>query len=175
MFILTITCTPQDSTSVALSPLLNVCTSPAPAPAPPARSNSDVASASRLLSFEGSDDDCQVLANTHTSLQSPSGLSAQQPRLQGNDLGSGGASSGIPSPFSLVGNVMHTGRTLASGHYYADVLCNGSWIRVNDTSVSTIDWDPRRMQNPTWSSMAYVQIYARSSAPSRSHMPAPHK
>ena len=168
MFILTITCTPQDSTSVALSPLLNVCTSPAPAPAPPARSNSDVASASRLLSFEGSDDDCQVLANTDTSLESPSGLSAQQPRLQGNDLGSGGASSGIPSPFSLVGNVMHTGRTLASGHYYADVLCNGSWIRVNDTSVSTIDWDPCRMQNPTWSSMAYVQIYARSCAHSRS-------
>lgn len=166
MFILTITCTPQDSTSVALSPLLNVCTSPAPAPALPVRSHSDVASASRLLSFEGSDDDCQVLANTDTSLESPSGLSAQQPRHQGNDLG--GASSGIPSPFSLVGNVMHTGRTLASGHYYADVLCNGSWIRVNDTSVSTIDWDPCRMQNPTWSSMAYVQIYARSCAHSRS-------
>jgi ubiquitin C-terminal hydrolase len=132
-----------------------------------------LASASRLLIFEGSDDDCQILSNTDASVQKHLGLSAQQLLHNGNDLRRSGTSSSILSPFSLVGNVMHTGRTLASGHYYADVLYNGSWIRVNDTSVSNIDWDPCRMQNPAWSNMAYVQIYAHSPAHSGSQMPVP--
>ena len=65
----------QDSTHVALSPILDICTSPP---------------------------------------------SARTPN---------------PRRFLLVGNVMHTGRTLNSGHYYADLRCNRRWIRVNDTSV----------------------------------------
>jgi hypothetical protein len=150
----------QDSTSVALSPILKICTSPAPAPQL-ARNISDVASASRLLRFEGSDDDCQILAKNHISSHRQEGL-----RCQGDNSGSGDSIS-VASPFSLVGNVMHTGRTLDSGHYYTDVVCNGSWIRVNDTSVSTIDWDPRRVQSPSWGHMAYIQLYACSSALSR--------
>lgn len=71
-----------------------------------------------------------------------------------------GRSSSIESSFSLVGTVMHTGRTLDSGHYYADVLCGGRWIRVNDTSVQPLEWDPHRMQNPSWSPLAYVQMYS---------------
>jgi hypothetical protein len=115
-----------------------------------ARNVAEVASASRLLSFDGSDDDCQMLGNSHIYSQPPAGL-----RCEETDKRSGAA-----SPFALVGNVMHTGRTLDSGHYYADVLCGGSWVRVNDTAVSAIDWDPRRMQSPSWSHMAYIQIYA---------------
>ena len=44
----------QDSSVGALSPVLSICTSPAPA-------SPLVASTSRFLSFEGSDDGCQVV------------------------------------------------------------------------------------------------------------------
>ena len=44
----------QDSSIVALSPVLSICTSPALA-------SPQVASTSRFLSFEGSDDGCQVV------------------------------------------------------------------------------------------------------------------
>ena len=90
----------QDSKHVALSPTLDICTSPPSAPTP----------------------------NT--------------------------------TKFFLVGNVMHTGRTLNSGHYYADLRCNHRWIRVNDTSVQHIDWNHFQLQSPSWSGMAYVQIYS---------------
>ena len=67
----------------------------------------------------------------------------------------------VSNRFHLVGNVMHTGLTLNSGHYYADVRCSSNWIRVNDTSVQHIEWDPCRLQSPSWSPMAYVQMYSR--------------
>jgi ubiquitin C-terminal hydrolase len=65
------------------------------------------------------------------------------------------------SRFHLVGNVTHTGETLNSGHYYADVRCNDRWIRVNDTSVQSIEWDHCQLQSPPWSHLAYVQMYSR--------------
>ncbi len=74
--------------------------------------------------------------------------------------GDSGSSSGDVTPFSLVGNVMHTGYTLDSGHYYADVRCDGRWFRVDDLKVAPIEWDPLRDHKPTWSYMAYVQMYS---------------
>jgi hypothetical protein len=143
----------QDSRIVAISPVLSICTSSAPAPPPFSRNLLEVASTSRFLSFEGSDDDCQVVVTNDAPSHPP--LDSNVLQLQRD-----GSSS---SSFYLVGNVMHTGRTLNSGHYYADVRCNGSWIRVNDTSVQHIEWDHCRLQSPSWSHMAYVQIYSCSS------------
>jgi Ulp1 family protease len=105
-----------------------------------------VALASQLLNFESSNGDVPIVANTV-------------------------ASSYIPSPFSLVGNVMHEGVTLDNGHYYADVLCNGSWIRVNDLKkpmCETVNLEYHNTQKPEWGSMAYVQIYVRSSSQGKS-------
>jgi hypothetical protein len=153
MSTLTMRCAAQDSTSVALSPVLKICTSPAPAP-PFVRGIADVASASRLLNFDAIDDDCQIQEKRHICSHPHAGLHCEE-------MSSGGGSD--VSSFSLVGNVMHTGRTLDSGHYYADVVCNGSWIRVNDTSVNSIDWHPCCMQSPSWSNMSYIQMYACSS------------
>jgi ubiquitin C-terminal hydrolase len=113
----------------------------------------EVASTSRLLSFEGSDDDCQVVVTNDAPSHPPPDSNVLQLQRDGSSS----------SSFYLVGNVMHTGRTLNSGHYYADVRCNGSWIRVNDTSVQHIEWDHCRLQSPSWSHMAYVQIYSCSS------------
>ncbi len=112
-----------------------------------------MASASRFLSFEPSGDDSPV----DIDIDEPDELHLQ---LGSSEQQHEESSNSCTSSFSLVGTVMHTGRTLNSGHYYADVRCNGSWIRVNDTSVQPLEWDPRRLQNPTWSNMAYVQIYS---------------
>ena len=143
----------QDSSVVALSPVLNICTSPATVPPPFSRNLLEVTSTSRLLNFEGSDDDCHVVVKSAIPSRPPPDSSALQLHRNGNSS----------SSFYLVGNVMHTGRTLNSGHYYADVRCNGSWIRVNDTSVQHIEWDHCQLQSPSWSFMAYVQIYSCSS------------
>ena len=62
---------------------------------------------------------------------------------------------------------MHTGRTLDSGHYYADVCSGGRWVRVSDTSVLEVNWNPTREQNPPWGHLAYVLVY--SCAAARSH------
>jgi ubiquitin C-terminal hydrolase len=110
------------------------------------------------LSFEASDDSpVDIDIDEPDLLHLPSGCSEQQHELDGRGIR---PSSSSTSSFSLVGTVMHTGRTLDSGHYYADVRCNGCWIRVNDTSVQPLEWDPRRLQSPAWSNMAYVQMYS---------------
>lgn len=149
-------------TAVALSPVLDICKSSAPLPLSSARCLPEVASASRFLSFEGSDEDMQV----DIDIDAPAPSQAQS--CSGELRHQLDGSSSIVSSFSLVGTVMHTGRTLDSGHYYADVRCNGRWVRVNDTSVQPLDWDPRRLQNPSWSHMAYVQMYACPSSRSNS-------
>jgi hypothetical protein len=145
----------QDSSVVALSPVLSICTSPAPAPPPFSRNLLEVASTSRFLSYEGSDDDMPMVVVTNDA--------SSHPPPDSNVLQLQRDGSSIRRRFDLVGNVMHTGQTLNSGHYYADVRCNGSWIRVNDTSVQHIEWDHCRLQSPSWSHMAYVQIYSCSS------------
>ena len=145
----------QDSSVGALSPVLSICTSPAPAPPPFSRNLLEVASTSRFLSYEGSDDDMPMVVVTNDA--------SSHPPPDSNVLQLQRDGSSIRRRFDLVGNVMHTGQTLNSGHYYADVRCNGSWIRVNDTSVQHIEWDHCRLQSPSWSHMAYVQIYSCSS------------
>ena len=136
-------------------------------PPPPARNLGQLASASRLLSFDGSDDDCQVVAGGGWPARSQSSAHVQQQHAGGGGACSSSSSSAATSSFLLVGNIMHTGRTLDSGHYYADVCSGGRWVRVNDTSVQPMDWDPLRQQNPTWTHLAYVQVY--SCAAARSH------
>ena len=129
-------------------------------PPPPARSLPEAASVQRLLSYDGIDDeyDCRVVEKGDLPPLSKS--NARGGGGGSSSSSSSSSSSGDVASFSLVGNVMHTGRTLDSGHYYADVRCDGRWVRVNDTSVQQIDWDPLRVQNPSWSHMAYVQMYA---------------
>ena len=152
----------KDSTAIALSPVLKICKA-ALSPLSCPRSQRDLASASRLLSFEPSDDECQVDIDLEAPLPSDleSVSSAEQQQLDSR-------SSSIESSFSLVGTVMHAGRSLDSGHYYADVLCDSRWIRVDDTSVQHLEWDPQRVQNPSWSPLAYVQIYSCPSIRSNS-------
>ena len=59
---------------------------------------------------------------------------------------------------------MHTGGTLDSGQYFADVCSGGRWVRVSDTSVSQVNWDPQCLQNPPWSNLAYVLVYSCTAA-----------
>ena len=59
---------------------------------------------------------------------------------------------------------MHTGGTLDSGHYFADVCSGGRWVRVSDTSVLQVNWDPLRQQNPAWTQLAYVLVYSCTAA-----------
>ena len=134
-------------------------------PPPPARSLSEVALVQPLLRCDGIDDkaDCRVVEKG--DLPPLSKLNARGGGGGGGSSSSSSSSSsgGDVACFSLVGNVMHTGRTLDSGHYYADVRCDGRWVRVNDTSVQQINWDSLHDQNPDWSHMAYMQMYSCSS------------
>ena len=140
---------------------------------PPLRARNLVrlVSASRLLSCDGRDDDCQVVTDVGWPARSQSSAHVQQHHAGGGGARSSSSSisssSADTSSFSLVGNIMHTGQTLDSGHYYADVCSGDRWVRVNDTSVQPMDWDPLRQQNPTWTHLAYVQVY--SCAAARSH------
>ncbi len=137
-------------------------------PPPPARSLEQLASASRLLSFDGSDDDCQDVAGGGWPDRSQSSAHEQQQHAGGGGACSSSSSSAVTSSFSLVGNIMHTGHTLDSGHYYADVCSGGRWVRVSDKSVQPLDWDPLRQQNPTWTHVAYVLVYSCAAARSNS-------
>ena len=145
----------QVSTSVSLSPVLRICTSPAWVQPPhPARSLQEAASVQPLLREDVIDDECDCGVVEKGDL---SHLSKSNARGGG---GGGSSSSDDVASFSLVGNVMHTGLTMESGHYYADVRCDGRWVRVNDLNAEQILWDPRQEQNPSWTHMAYVQMYS---------------
>lgn len=97
------------------------------------------------MSLDGSDDDCWVVETGDAPPLLHSSTHVQQPKQQ-----HGG---GAVASFSLVGAVVHTSGTLDSGHYYAG---------VDDASVQRMDWDPRRVPNPSWSHMAYLHIYGCS-------------
>ena len=43
-------------------------------------------------------------------------------------------------PYGITGVVVHTGPSIAAGHYIAYVYSAGIWLEINDSSVRKVEW-----------------------------------
>ena len=57
--------------------------------------------------------------------------------------------------YRLTGLIVHTGQTIAYGHYFAYVLANGKWLKANDSTLTEVCWETVRTKE------AYLLFYDR--------------
>ena len=66
-----------------------------------------------------------------------------------------GDGNGPQYSYRLTGMIVHKGRSIASGHYIAYVIIDGSWYEATDRTVTEVSWQTMRKLQ------AYMLFYER--------------